>query len=215
MFLGYYNYTTKLTYISVGIGVLGMFFALDGHYPQAMAVLLLCGFIDMIDGKVAATKKNRTEKEKAYGVQIDSLADMVNFGILPALIGYALGLERWYFYIILVVYVIATLIRLAYFNVIEEERVKSGDTSNRTYYNGLPVTMAGMIFPLLFCFYTLFDSSTDLFAHFYAGLLVLTAFAFLFGKWKVPKARGIGLFVMSAIGLVQIIVIFYFFFSTR
>ena len=45
----------------------------------------------MFDGKIARTKKNRTDEEKCFGIQIDSLADIVCFGILPIILGFKLG----------------------------------------------------------------------------------------------------------------------------
>ena len=51
---------------------------------------MFSGLCDAYDGKVARMKKVRTEEEKAFGIQIDSLADMVAFGVLPACIGAAM-----------------------------------------------------------------------------------------------------------------------------
>lgn len=52
--------------------------------------LLLCGLFDAFDGRVARRKKDRTELERQFGIQIDSLTDLVAFGVLPACIGIAL-----------------------------------------------------------------------------------------------------------------------------
>ena len=62
----------------IGLPYLGMFF------------LMFCGLCDAFDGKVARTKKNRTEQMKQFGIQIDSLSDLVAFGVLPACIGIAM-----------------------------------------------------------------------------------------------------------------------------
>ena len=64
-----------------------------GHPYIGVMLLLLCGLFDTFDGRVARSKKNRTEKEKAFGVQIDSLSDLVAFGVLPVCIGVALYTE--------------------------------------------------------------------------------------------------------------------------
>ena len=73
MFLGFYDYTVVLTYISLGISVLGITMALEGNFRMAIFCLALSGLCDMFDGKIARTKKNRTEDEKKFGIQIDSL----------------------------------------------------------------------------------------------------------------------------------------------
>lgn len=82
--LGFYDYTVVLTYCSVISAVIGIYVSLSGagHPYIGVMLLLLCGLFDTFDGRVARSKKNRTEKEKAFGVQIDSLSDLVAFGVL-------------------------------------------------------------------------------------------------------------------------------------
>ena len=75
MFLGFYDYTVVLTYISLGISVFGITMALEGNFRMAIFCLALSGLCDMFDGKIARTKKNRTEDEKNFGIQIDSLCE--------------------------------------------------------------------------------------------------------------------------------------------
>ena len=64
MFLGIYDYTVVLTYISLGISVFGITRALEGDFRIAILCLALSGLCDMFDGKIARTKKNRTDDEK-------------------------------------------------------------------------------------------------------------------------------------------------------
>lgn len=108
----------------------------------------------MFDGMVARTKKNRTEAEKKNGIQLDSLADVICFGAFPAVMGYTLaaGTKIWFLAgIVGVIYVLAAVIRLAYFNVTEEIRQKQ-TTEKRKAYEGLPVTTVALLIPALFCF---------------------------------------------------------------
>ena len=93
MFLGIYDYTVILTYISLGISVFGITRALEGDFKVAIFCLALSGLCDMFDGKIARTKKNRTDDEKNFGIQIDSLCDVVCFGIFPVMICYCLGVN--------------------------------------------------------------------------------------------------------------------------
>lgn len=94
--LGYYNYTVFLTYIGLISGVSGIALAYEGNIQWAVLCLLFSGFCDMFDGKIARTKKDRTDDEMAFGVQIDSLCDIVCFGVLPAVIAFASGAtEKW------------------------------------------------------------------------------------------------------------------------
>ena len=122
--IGFYDYTVILTYMSLASAVSGMACAYSGHPIWATLCLLFCGLCDMFDGKVARTKKNRSDEEKAFGIQIDSLSDIVAFGVLPAVIAVTVTGCTWYICAAAVVYVLAGLIRLAYFNVTEEEMQK-------------------------------------------------------------------------------------------
>jgi Phosphatidylserine synthase len=105
----------------------------------------------MFDGKVARTKKDRTDEEKRFGIQLDSLSDIVCFGVLPASISFAIGATKIWQLVIAALFVLCGLIRLAYFNVTEETRQKS-TSENRKMYSGLPITSSAILVPLLICF---------------------------------------------------------------
>lgn len=148
MFLGIYDYTVILTYISLGISVFGITRALEGDFKVAIFCLALSGLCDMFDGKIARTKKNRTDDEKNFGIQIDSLCDVVCFGIFPAMICYCLGVNTPAGIGALIFYSVASVIRLAYFNVSEAKR-QNETSENRQYYQGLPITSMAIILPFL------------------------------------------------------------------
>ena len=156
--IGYYDYTVILTYLSMLSATSGIMLCLNdiGHPYLGMFFLMFCGLCDAFDGKVARTKKNRTEQMKKFGIQIDSLSDLVAFGVLPACIGIAMLRSSIEFSIfpdfkflhladksaiikiiltaIAVFYALAAMIRLAFFNVLEEERQKTeGGGVNKTY----------------------------------------------------------------------------------
>ena len=95
--VGYYNYTVYLTYFSLLSGGIGIYFALAGNPLIAILCLGISGMLDLFDGKVARTKKDRNDEEKSYGIQIDSLSDLVCFGVLPVCIGYAVGMTSYFF----------------------------------------------------------------------------------------------------------------------
>lgn len=149
--IGFYDYTVVLTYIGFASGVTGIFCASTKHLRWAVFFLALSGLCDMFDGKVARTKKNRTEEEKSFGIQIDSLCDIVCFGILPVVICFHLGMRKIYSMAVLILYGLAGVIRLAYFNVMETKRQESTN-ENRKYYQGLPITSMAVALPLLFVF---------------------------------------------------------------
>ena len=113
----------------------------------------------MFDGKIARTKKNRTEEEKRFGIQIDSLCDVICFGVFPIVICYCIGLNTPIGVAVISMYGVASVIRLGYFNVSEEKRQnetsevreyekRQNETSEvREYYQGLPITSMAIILP--------------------------------------------------------------------
>ena len=115
----------------------------------AIVFLAFSGLCDMFDGKIARTKKERTEDEKNFGIQIDSLCDVVCFGVLPIVLCYQLGMRYIGSMILLVFYGLAGVIRLGYFNVMEAKRQNETDEA-RKYYQGLPITSIAIALPLLF-----------------------------------------------------------------
>ncbi len=218
--IGFYDYTVILTYLSLLSASIGIVVSLSGggHPFWGCFFLLFCGFCDAFDGKVARTKKDRTELERNYGIQIDSLSDLVAFGVLPACMGGALILrsdflrelaqvyaDRWFvllgglaLFAVLILYVLAAMIRLAYFNVTEEERQKT-EGGVRKYYTGLPVTSAALIFPLVMLAQYLTRRDITLV---YIAVALVTGLAFLMKRLQVRKPRLRGILIMIAVGAV-------------
>lgn len=148
-FIGFYNYTVILTYLSLISGMIGMKCACDGKPGAAIWCLILSGVCDMFDGVVARTKKDRTADEKNFGIQLDSLCDVICFGVVPAVYLYFRGVRGILGISILIFYVLCAVIRLSFFNVLETKRQMNEDGCAKGY-RGLPVTFAAIIFPLFF-----------------------------------------------------------------
>ena len=195
--IGYYNYTVLLTYVSAVAAAAGIVFAMHGNGFAAILCLMASGICDMFDGLVAKTRE-RTRQEKRFGIWIDSLADVVAFGVLPAVIGYSFGMTKFYYIFVIAVYVLAAVIRLAYYGVTEEER-QDETAAARTSYLGLPVTSAALIFPLLYCFKGLIGATY--FAPVYSLVMAVTALAFVL-RFKVKKLMCKGMLVLLGLGVV-------------
>ena len=214
--IGFYDYTVILTYLSLASASCGIMVSLSGggHPYIGTFFLLFCGLCDAFDGKVARTKKNRSQAERSFGVQIDSLSDLVAFGVLPAVIGnamlrwsalmhrvYGTPLQRpleFGWMAILIVYILAAMIRLAYYNVTEEERQKVEDGA-RTHFTGLPVTSAALIFPLILLLqYVIPADVTPV----YFAAAFLCAIAFL-SPVRIRKPGMKGVLVLVGIGAVE------------
>jgi CDP-diacylglycerol--serine O-phosphatidyltransferase len=145
-FLGVYDYTVILTYMSLFSAFLGMIMAHKGAFAAAVICLLVSGICDAFDGTVARSKKDRTDDEKAFGIQLDSLCDVVSFGVFPAYFCYSLGIQSAVGIVILGLYCVCAVIRLAFFNVQEGKRQQTEGGANKVY-RGLPVTTMSMILP--------------------------------------------------------------------
>ena len=217
--IGFYDYTMLLTFCSLVSASTGIVISLLGnaHPFIGMFFLLFSGLCDAFDGKVARMKKDRTETENKFGIQLDSLSDVVAFGILPTCIGAALvhrsdifefGKFGWGLvfsiicYTIMGLYALTAMIRLAYFNVTEEERQKV-ETGTRKYYLGLPVTSASLIFPAVLLVQFICDKFFNVDITFvYFAVMLITAIAFV-TKFQLKKPGIRTIFAMVGIGIVE------------
>ena len=222
MMIGVYDYTVVLTYMSLVSGVVGIIITMTGlgHPYYGVLFLMTCGILDAFDGKVARTKKDRSSLEINFGIQIDSLSDLIAFGVLPAAIGVS-QLRRsgifteivrrkdyegsiWVLIILLTIavfYVLAALIRLAYFNATQEERELEAEKTGHSYFLGVPVTSAALVFPLALIIH--YYAKADL-TFFYFFMMLITAIAFIMNI-KIKKPGKQGLAVMIAIGLCELL----------
>lgn len=224
--IGFYDYTVILTYLSLLSGVMGIIVCLHGigHPFIGVFFLMFSGLCDTFDGKVARTKKNRTREQMSFGIQIDSLSDLVAFGVLPSCIGIAMlrasekltdvphlrlsgnadkpVLYPIALFVIVLAYVLAAMVRLAYFNVLEEQRQKT-ETGVRKTYLGLPVTSAALIFPTVMLIQFLTRQDLTLL---YFGVMLLTAILFVV-KIHVPKPTMRGILILVGIGFVEFILL--------
>ena len=175
-FIGFYDYTVILTYVSLLSAITGMSLASRDAFTGAVLCLFFSGFCDAFDGIVARTKKNRTEDEKAFGIQIDSLCDAVSFGVFPAVLCYHMGTDGVIGQLCMCGYVLCAVIRLAFFNVIEGKRQQTEGGCNKVY-RGLPVTTIALIFPVFYLFGQFLPSG--LFTVLLHVMLAATAFLFV------------------------------------
>ncbi len=207
MFIGKYNKSLVISYVGVICTVMGMFFACtptfggETNFKVAMIFLILAGVCDMLDGKFARMCK-RDKDEEMFGIQLDSLADVVDFVCFPIVFGLAKGFNSWYHVITYVLIAMAGIQRLCYFNVLVINKKDKGPVK---YYTGLPVTATAVIFPIVYAISRLVESC--LFNEiFYAVITFLTAFFFV-SNIKVPKPKGIAYPIFGAIAVVGIVII--------
>lgn len=196
--IGYYDYTVVLTYIGMLSAVSGIFMVMNQNYILAVILLMAAGLCDMFDGAVASTKK-RSVSEKRFGIQIDSLSDLISFGVLPAVFVYQLSGRKVHCGIISALFILAALIRLAFFNVLEEER-QSIDPGSKSFFLGVPVTTIAIILPIV---YTLFVKRLLKHTFWFTLMLVVTGIGFI-TPVKIKKPESLGKVIILVIGIAEV-----------
>ncbi len=159
--------------------ILGIYFAFLGNFPAAMIGLIWAVFFDWSDGIIARRMKGRTKEQGEYGGQLDSLIDVVSFGICPAVILLSYGnFSPWYIPGAFII-VATSVIRLSYFNVF-------GLVDKSTYW-GFPLDNNAIILVFLFLFDGLL--SPAIFGSILYALLMALA-ALNVAPIKTPKFAG-------------------------
>ncbi|MBO7631751.1 MAG: CDP-alcohol phosphatidyltransferase family protein [Lachnospiraceae bacterium] len=198
-FVGFYNPSVILTYCGVLCAFLCIYLGSIGEFRWAIFCLMLAGVCDMFDGTIARMVK-RSEEAKKFGIQLDSICDICCFGVTPALLGLNLYADNpkdtWIAFVCGFILTICGIIRLAYFNVLEEER-QSKTQERRTVYQGLPITGSVFMAPVA---YILGSFAPDNRPLIYCLFELLAAFLFVYNlPW--PKPHGKQFIIWIAVGL--------------
>lgn len=194
IFLGTYNLAGVLTFTGLILALAACLFSYLGQLPWAAVCLIYSGLCDLFDGWVAR-RFNRSPAEAAFGLQIDSLADMAAFGITPVVILLHSGLSVWADFPFFAFYSCAAAMRLAHFN-----QSRTAAVSSSHHYTGLPVTFAALVFPLALLPAQRLPWPVSLWI--LRGTLAMMALLFL-ARIPIPKPRGkaYAVFVLLAFGL--------------
>lgn len=119
-FIGIWHLSNLLTLIGLCVAVCGIGAATHGQLRYALILLIVAGLIDLSDGSWAS-RFTRTEMQKRYGAQLDSLSDMISFIALPIVILVCMKMQDWLSIAILCLYAVCGLSRLAFFNITHED----------------------------------------------------------------------------------------------
>ena len=137
-----------LTLIGVCIGLSSIKFAFDGKFELSIIAVIIAGIIDGLDGRIARLIKGTSK----VGKELDSLTDVISFGVAPAFIMYFWALSEigrlgW---LISLIYVVCVALRLARFNVSSEEESSWRDN----FFEGIPSPAGGILvlMPLVLSF---------------------------------------------------------------
>ena len=201
--LGYYNYTVILTYIGMLFAFAGILMSFAGNYLDSVILLMAAGICDMFDGSIASTR-TRTDAEKRFGIQIDSLSDLISFGVMPAVFVFMITGRTLVAAFVSALYTLAALIRLAYFNVSEEDRQKA-TTEKRKYYNGVPVTTIAVLLPLAYLVQNKFGIRGTAG---YVLMLVVVGIGFI-SPVEIRKPNIVGKICLIIVGLTELLSVLF------
>ena len=205
MIVGKWNKSVILTYAGMLFAVLGMVLAFTcGKINYAMCCLMVAGVCDLFDGMVARRCK-RTEEEKKFGIELDSIVDTLSFVALPVCIFISMGLTKVWDIVIFMFFALAGVARLAYFNVCQEEN--DDKDSPIKYYTGMPVTYAALIFPVIYLLHVWLgiDVASYLLC---ACMAVMAVFYILRIKFIKPGKKGYIFLMLLAIAMFVLYIIF-------
>ncbi len=165
--------------------VIGMYFAIQGNFQAAIIAVLWAVLFDWFDGIIARKLKGRTQVQGEFGAQLDSMIDIVSFGILPAIILLSYGNYNIWFLPGAFIIIASSAIRLTYFNVYGLIDCKT--------YKGFPLDNNVLILAFVFLFEGLFAQTT--FSIIIYTLMMLLAILNL-SSIPIPKFGGKWVYVL-------------------
>ena len=184
MYIPFFHLSNLISYLGILTSFTSMFFFVQQNITMGMFFFVMSGLADLFDG-VFARQFKRTELQRKLGVQVDSLADIINFVMVPVVLVLALdGFNLSVTMFLILFYTLAAIARLSYFNVLME----MADTEKSIeYFVGVPVTYSALVLPLVYCLSMfLFPASSNFFVAAQLGVLALLYIM----KVPIPKPRG-------------------------
>ena len=194
IFLGVYHPSVLLTYLGLSISLYGVFYSKSLAF--SLMLLILAGLCDTFDGMVANSFQ-RNDLEKAFGVQIDSLSDLISFGVFPVQI-YLQYFAKFgvVSFLLSVLYLLSVVTRLAYFNASGGEK--------KDYFTGLAVTYASFFIPL-YGLFSIYFSIEKIFPGELLYALLACFFVFNFRMKKPSLKIRIGLLLLAVLFVILLV----------
>jgi len=172
----------------------------------AVVALMLAGLLDLFDGPVAR-RLPRTDEQRRFGRQIDSLVDVCSFGFAPLVLLFTLGLNQPLDWVLLGLFVCCAVWRLAYFEAVGTETVgmeSAGMERTHRYFTGLPTTYVALVLPLVFL--TAFAGPTWLVMSLRCATLLLALAMVAPFRVRKPGALAYGMFVLLAVCIAVVLI---------
>jgi CDP-diacylglycerol--serine O-phosphatidyltransferase len=204
-----YSIPNSFTALSLLLGLGSIVTTQIGDLEFAAWLIVWCGLLDTMDGVAARVLKATS----SFGAEFDSMADLVSFGVAPAILIFNLGLqyggvelETGQFWVLLVacgVFVLAGAMRLARFNL-------TSDVPHGGWFTGIPITVAGggLLSSMAIVMIKYDDISTVLPLHLYLPVLMFILGILMVSRVRFPKATLRKSKIINAFQAVTIALIF-------
>ncbi|MBU1030438.1 MAG: CDP-diacylglycerol--serine O-phosphatidyltransferase [Nanoarchaeota archaeon] len=132
------NIANIVTFLNLIFGLISIFSSLKNHFIWAGAALITAVIFDCLDGTIA----RKLKVESDFGAELDSLSDLVSFGVAPAVLLF-IFYDVWWFAFLFLIFILSGAFRLARFNILK---------SKFKDFLGMPITVNGVVFPLIIFF---------------------------------------------------------------
>lgn len=165
------TFANVVTLLNIIFGSLSLIYTLNHDYKIAAILILVAVVMDGLDGKVA----RKLDAESEMGKELDSLCDLVSFGVAPAILLYSQVLHQHFILLSMLVtllFIVCGALRLARFNVLNISE----------YFVGIPITISGMLLAAVSLLAIYINPVIIIILVFVLALLMVS-------NIKVPKAR--------------------------
>lgn len=197
--IGYYRDCDFLTMTGTSMALLGIVFAINGNKLLPIFCLILSGICDAFDGKLARRRES-TKEQNVYGVQLDSLSDLISFGVFPLVLTVTCLPKNCYLaWVAMIFYSLCGMIRLAYFNTLD-----ICNKSEKGYFIGAPITTISIVYPIVYliCFFNKFEHFPIISSLFF----IIVGISFIY-RIKIKKLDDKGKVILSVLGILLIIAV--------
>lgn len=192
-----------ITILGVVCAITGMLLCFIGKAGFAAVLLSVSGICDGFDGYFAK-KVRKPHQSSEYGVELDSLADIVCAGVFPVVLSMSLGFTKWYNLIAYVLFIMCGITRLAYYNV---------NSSSKDYFNGVPITVSAFLIPII---YLIFRNATSRIYLMIALMCSFLALSILYvTNVKIKKPSLEDRTIWSVIGFIICAIVIFFLFKGK
>lgn len=200
MFIGFHSLANTVTLLGLMSSIVSCFLAANGNFKLALYMLFIACLCDTFDGRIARSNPNRSDKEKFYGIQLDSLCDVISFGVTPCFIAFSFGFRGILDVIVYCIFIACGAVRLAYFNTMANADIGKPVK----YFRGLPIPMSTFIITVLFLLTMFISPSVTIWL--FRIFLFLTAIAFVL-KIRIKKPTPKKALTLIAIELVMLLIL--------